>query len=507
MRKYSIVLLIILFSVVLVSCGVDTSVNAEIINPEIGQTSIRFDVELNDPESEITGSTVVYLYNDQDHIRNQQTIEDETDLEAIYFYGLEPESTFTIKVIVTMDRDAIEVGSYSFTTLSDEEIVIQTAEEFLAMNENRNGRYILGQDIDFKDVAFDTPFNASNMAFGGTFDGNGYSLKNIEFSRISMYTGIFGYVSSGVIKNVTIDGASIGTLETPYEAATSSRIGILVGYGTSQVASIENVTIKNSVISLNTSSTIQAYVGGVTAEFKGTIKDVEVLDTTISVKALSFGRIKIGSIVGILGEFSHVNRVYSNADIIFEMAGTNVKDDNVSQMIGGIIGQHVAGADVSEIIYEGDLTVDIDYNTLPDTVSGIYTLFVGGLIGRANEDLQKGYFRGSISVSHEKNTYEEDVTKQFRIGGLVGLYESNKPSNQLVRIGGSEININISDDVRLDASQIFGFDRFMVDNNHGVFGDQHLDVNDISVVSEDAVTVITDLTTFFDSDWILGYLE
>ncbi len=54
-----------------------------------------------------------------------------------------------------------------------------------------------------------------------------------------MYTGIFGYVSSGVIKNVTIDGASIGSLDTPYEAATSSRVGILVGYGTSQTARIE----------------------------------------------------------------------------------------------------------------------------------------------------------------------------------------------------------------------------------------------------------------------------
>lgn len=507
MRKFSTVLLIVFVSFILVSCGAKTSVTAEIVNPEVEQTSIRFDVELNDPENEITGSTVIYLYNEQGNVRNQQTVESEIDLEAVYFYGLETESIFTIKVIVTIGRDAVEVGSYEFTTLTDQEIIINTVEDFKKIDQNRNGRYVLGQDIDFENEPYDTPFNASNMAFGGTFDGNGYSLMNINISRISMYTGIFGYVSSGVIKNVTIDGASIGSIETPYEAATSSRVGILVGYGTSQTARIENVTIKNSVISMNTSSTIQAYVGGVTAEYKGVIEDVEVLDTVISVKALSFGRIKIGGIVGLLGEFSEVTRVYSNADIHFEMAGTNVRDDDVSQMIGGIIGQHVSGADVTEVISEGDIIVNIDYNTLPDTVKGNYTLFVGGLVGRANEDIQKGYFSGSITVSHEKNTYETVVTKQFRIGGLVGLYESNKKSNQLVRIGGSEININVSDDVRLDASQVFGFDRFLVDSNHGVFGTQHLDVNDVSVLSEDTVDVIADLTTYFDSEWILGYIE
>lgn len=507
MRKYSIILLIALFSVVLVSCGVKTSVTAEIINPEIEQTSIRFDVEINDPENEITGSTVVYLYNDQGNVRNQQTIESETELEDIYFYGLETETTFTIKVIVTIDRDAVEVGVYEFTTLTNQEIIINTVEEFMAMDENRNGRYILGQDIDFENEPYETPFRASNLAFGGTFDGNGYSLKNINMSKISMYTGIFGYVSSGVIKNVTIDGASIGTLETPLEAATSSRVGILVGYGTSQTARIENVTIKNSVISFNTSSTIQAYVGAVSAEYKGVIEDVEVSDTIISVKALSFGRIKIGGVVGLLGEFSEVTRAYSNANIHFEMAGTNVRDDDVSQMIGGIIGQHVSGADVSEIINEGDISVDIDYNTLPDTIKGVYTLFVGGLIGRANDDLQKGYFSGAITVTHEKNTYEDVVTKQFRVGGLVGLYESNKASSQIVRIGGSEMNIHVSDDVRLDASQVFGFDRYMKSTDYGVFGTEHLDINDVSVVSEDTVEIITDLSTLFDSEWILGYIE
>ena len=180
MRKFSGIILLVLFSIVLVSCGTKTSVTAEIIDPNVDQTSIKFSVELNDPENEITGSTVVYLYNEEGNVRNQQTIEEAADLEDIYFYGLETESTFTVKVIVTVGRDAVEVGMYEFTTLTDQEIIINTVEEFMAMGQNRNGRYILGQDIDFENEPFDTPFNASNVAFGGTFDGNGYSLMNIN---------------------------------------------------------------------------------------------------------------------------------------------------------------------------------------------------------------------------------------------------------------------------------------------------------------------------------------
>ncbi len=507
MKKISSIIMIFLFAILLVSCGSKTEVSAEFVDVEVEQTSIRFDVTLTDPNNEITGSTVVYLYNEEGNLRNQKTIETDNDLLGIYFYGLETNTPFVIKVIVTIGRDAVEVGSYDFTTLSDQEIVINTVEDFIKMRENRNGRYILGQDIDFSDDTYTSAFNASNIAFGGTFDGNGYALKNMTFSRISMYTGIFGYVSSGVIKNVTLDNINIGTLEAPLNTATSSRVGLIVGYATSQTARIENVTIKNSTIALTTSSTIQAYVGAVAAEFKGVIKDVEILDTNIEVTATSFGRIKIGGAVALLGTDSVVSQVYSETNINFITLGTNIRDDDVSHMIGGVVGQHVSGAKLSEIISTGNINIDIDYNTLPDTDRGVYTLFVGGLVGRANNDVQKGFYSGSITLNHEKNEYETGVTKQFRIAGLIGFYESNKASNKLVRIGDGEINLTVSDDVTLDASQGFGYDRFGVVSDKGVFGTKHLVVNDISVALDDDISSITNLTDYFDSQWIEGYLE
>lgn len=506
MKKISSIVMILLFAIVLVSCGKKTEVTVTFENVEVEQTSIRFDLKVEDPNEEITGSTIVYLHNETGNVRNQDTMEEPLDYYGIYFYGLETTTPFTIKVVVTIGRDAVEVGSYEFTTLTDQEIVISSVEDFMKMKDNRNGKFILESDIDFSGETFVTPFNSSGAAFGGTFDGNGFALKNINFSGITMYTGIFGYVSSGVIKNVTFDNISIGTSAEPLVTATSSRVGIITAYATSQTARIENVTIQNSSIAYSSSSTIQAYVGAVAAEYKGVIKDVEILNTYIDVTATSFGRIKIGGAVALLGADSVVSQVYSETHINFITQATNIRDDDVSQMIGGVVGQHVSGAKLSEIISTGNIDIDIDYNTLVDTEKGIYQLFVGGLVGRANNDVQKGYFSGSITLNHEKNDYEEPVTKQYRIGGLIGFYESNKPSHKLVRVGNGEINLTVSDDAILEASQVFGFDRFAVVSDKGVFGTKHIVINSESKVAEDIVETIADLTDYFDSEWIKSYL-
>jgi len=506
MKKLNTIIVMLLFLVVLVSCGKQSAVTVEFENIEVEQTSIRFDVLLSDPESEITGQTVVYLYNEEGNLRNQQTVELPSDLEEIYFYGLETQTPFTIKVFVTIGRDALEVGSYDFTTLTDEEIIINSVEDFMQMGENRNGSYILGQDLDFSQEDFTSPFNASNRAFGGTFDGNGYDLKNINFSKVSMYTGVFGYVSSGVIKNVTFDNINIGTLEEPLQTATSSRAGLIVGYATSQTSKIEDVVIKNSTIAYSTGSTIQAYVGAIAGEFKGAVSNVEILDTDIEITATSYGRMKIGGAIGLLGSDSKISQIYSEVNIEFNLLGTNIRDDDASHMIGGIVGQHVSGAKLSEVMSTGNIEVDLDYNTLDDTESGVYTLFVGGLVGRANSDVQKGYYSGQILVSHEKNAYEADVTKQFRIGGLIGFYESNKLSNKLVRVTNS-IDIYVSDDVLLDASQVFGFDRFNVESDKGVLGAGYLMINDVSQLDQDDVDEIDSLTSYFDSEWMDGFLD
>lgn len=506
MKKIKILFIAFAVLFTLAACGSKTSATAEFNEVVVDQTSIFFDVVIIDEENEITGSTVIYLYNTDGNIRNQKTIEEEIDLSAVYFYGLEAETNFTVKVIATVGREALEIGVYEFKTLTSEVIVINTVEEFNDMIDNKNGNYQLGQDIDFAGVEFISQFNTSSKAFGGVFDGDGFALKNINFDRISMYTGVFGYVSSGTIKNTTFENITIGTLTEPLETTTSSRVGIVAGYVTSQTANIENVVIKDSTIAFSTSSTIQAYVGAVSAEFKGSMNDIEITNTNINIKSTSFGTVKISGAVALVGTAASISEVKSSANIDFSIEGTNIRDDDASTMIGGIVAQHVTGATISNVIYTGDINASIDYNTLPDTYRGIYTLFVGGLVGKANDSISNAYFSGSIYVDHQNNAYEDDVRKQFRIGGLIGFYESNKPSNQIARLDGGEIVLTISDDVLLEASQVFGFDRFEVTSDKGVNGTENLSINAVTQVPEVGISKIDDLEAYFTSQWILDSL-
>lgn len=506
MKKIKIILMAIAVLTVLVACGSKTTATAEFVEVDVDQTSISFDVSITDTDSEITGSTVVYLYNTDGNVRNQKTLETEEDLTGIYFYGLETETTFSLKVIATVGRDAIEIGVYEFTTLTAEEIIINTVEDFNNMNLNRNGNFKLGQDIDFTGVAFESGFNASNVSFGGVFDGNGYALKNINFQRITMYTGVFGYVSSGTIKNTTFENVTIGTIAEPLATTTSARVGIIAGYATSQAATIENVEIKDSTISFSTSSTIQAYVGAIAAEYKGSVEGAEITNTNINVLSTSFGTIKIGGAIGLLGAASNISQINSDVNIEFNVLGTNYRDDDASHMIGGVVAQHVTGAKISDVTSSGDINVTLDYNTLVDTDKGIYTLFVGGLIGKANDSISNAFYSGSITINHEKNEFEADVAKQFRIGGLIGFYESNKPSNQIARIDGGNITLNVSDDVLLDASQVFGFDRYEANSDKGVNGTESLTINDVTQIPEVGIHKIDDLEAYFTSQWILDQL-
>jgi hypothetical protein len=506
MKKIKFIFIAMAVLTLLAACGAKTTATAFFKEVSIEQTSITFDVEVIDEDNEITGSTVVYLYNTDGDIRNQKTIVTEGDLLGIYFYGLESETEFTIKVIVTVGRDAIEIATYDFKTLTEEEVIINTVEEFNQMKENKSGNYKLGQDIDFTGVEYISGFNTSSIAFSGVFDGNGYALKNINFDRISMYTGVFGYISSGVIKNTTFENITIGTLTEPLETPTSSRVGIVAGYVTSQTARIENIVIKDSTINFSTGSTIQAYVGAVAGEYRGVMENVDIINTNIKLLSTSFGTIKIGGAAALIGAYSDLSEINSQVNIEFDLQGTNIRDDNSSIMIGGIVAQHVTGAKISNIINTGDINVTLDYNTLVDTDKGTYTLFVGGLIGKANDSVSNGYFSGSIYVDHEKNEYEAEVIKQFRVGGLIGFYESNKPSNQIVRLDGGEIVLTVSDDVILDASQIFGFNRFGVESDKGVNGTENLSINGVSQVPESGINKITDLQAYFTSEWILDSL-
>ena len=90
---------------------------------------------------------------------------------------------------------------------------ISTAEELQAIhNGDLSRNYVLDNDIDLSSIANWTPIGTENAPFTGTFDGNGHSIKGLYINASdSNYQGLFGYVDSGTVKNLTVSGSVSGT--------------------------------------------------------------------------------------------------------------------------------------------------------------------------------------------------------------------------------------------------------------------------------------------------------
>ena len=104
--------------------------------------------------------------------------------------------------------------------------VIRTPEQLQAIG-NTSGNYMLGNDIDLREacskggslyyagLGFTPLFNKKALAFSGTFDGMGYSIKNLYINRPETpFVALFGYInvnkgSEGLICNLALDGGKI----------------------------------------------------------------------------------------------------------------------------------------------------------------------------------------------------------------------------------------------------------------------------------------------------------
>jgi hypothetical protein len=507
MKKIVLFTAMILLLVSLAACS-KTTATASIDNYDITVSTVSVDVEVSDPDSEITGAIYIKIYDEDDEVQSSQTLEfldGETALEdSITFTSLDSGTNYTLRIIATVEKKNVELVEDSFTTYAEEETYITTAEEFLAMSDNRTGDYVLSNDIDFSDVAYDIPF-PSGKNFSGTFDGQGFTLSNITITDIETYTGVFGYISSGEITNVNLDNIVIGTEEAPLETTTSTRVGFVAGYASSSSAIISDINVSNSMIYFSSYSKITTYVGGIVGEMRGALSNVSTTNITISVEQNSYSDTKIGGIVGLLYEDASITEASSSGNIELVVDSEGLGNDIDSYIyVGGVIGRNNATDVVDSVtnIYSlVDISADVSYNTLESTESGSYALNIGGLIGLSAAPVSNGFYSGSIVVNQESTAFETETYKQFNIAGLIGTYAGNVALEGLIRLGdNATIVVNVSDDVSLNFSQLIAKDFKGRSHVYGVYGTQDATINDVAVV--DLAPDVDDASTVFTSDWI-----
>ena len=101
--------------------------------------------------------------------------------------------------------------------------------------------------------------------FKGHFDGRGYSINNVKFTKSTIndvdYYGLFSYVTAGSIMNLTFNDVNIVTDESNFDVVT----GIIAG----KVLPEENAVIKNIAITganldvTKTAENVNNFIGGV----------------------------------------------------------------------------------------------------------------------------------------------------------------------------------------------------------------------------------------------------
>ncbi len=210
---------------------------------------------------------------------------------------------------------------------------IATAEDLVAFAQKVNNgtdsysnkTVVLLNDIDLSSVNW-TPIGqtSTQKMFKGTFDGNGYTIKNLTIdddSDTNKTNGhaLFGWLQ-GTVKNLTIDNASV---------KAHHNVGIIAGY--TESGTIENCKVTNSIIEAThkDDDLCGDKVGGITGFVSmGYVKNCTVSNTTITA-----GR-DAGYVVGCEEKKDHV--VECSASAV-----TLIKADNCTgkNMEGALIGR------------------------------------------------------------------------------------------------------------------------------------------------------------------------
>lgn len=211
-----------------------------------------------------------------------------------------------------------------------------------------NTDIVLDGDIDLADLATMTraavvsnwnPIGTQEAPFTGTFDGKGYTIKNLVIDGGSQINiGFFGVTMNGEIKNVTFENAKV-----------SGRLNVGVVAGTPYTSKYTNITVKGHV-EVDGMAYVGA-VGGKNAYANWTNVTVNVDETSyVNANSVENGtayRSYVGGVVGFNGEGGHTfSNIYSNI---------NVKGSTCD--VGGLFGIAHYSNNFVNCVCEGDVEI------------------------------------------------------------------------------------------------------------------------------------------------------
>lgn len=147
--------------------------------------------------------------------------------------GVEVASDGTVTVTAQQDVTFTVVASVSsaaaeanFTVSFPKEVIsISTPQQLLDIADDLSGSYELTADVDLTGIAWQAL--GGDAGFSGTFNGNGYTIKNFEFTPGYVGFALFQKINAGaVVENVCLEG-TIGNAGSWFGTVTVDNFGTI----------------------------------------------------------------------------------------------------------------------------------------------------------------------------------------------------------------------------------------------------------------------------------------
>lgn len=165
-----------------------------------------------------------------------------------------------------------------------------------------SAHYVLANDVDLSSSAQWYPVGGSykQKAFSGTFDGNGYTINNLNrTATISeqnnrIYFGLFGYINGGTVKNIVFENVNI-RFTGPAVNNSNTRVFIGVVAGKVNSGQISDITINSGYCSYYCETNGMSYVGSIAGLSRyATIRNCE---NNINLRSCRYAAV-VGGIIG-----------------------------------------------------------------------------------------------------------------------------------------------------------------------------------------------------------------
>ena len=380
---------------------------------EQGSNTARVQFIVNNPTSETI--TDIKIQNLSCTIESQEYSNGQSTVIAILSNPVICTSNYSVQSITTKGAFSQE---YTRNFNNNERIIpvelykeIKTVDDWIAINNSPTENYILMNDLDFINQGDNIKIT---KAYTGKLEGNNFKLKNINITSW-LFSSVSGKIQNLKIENITVT------------KNTSGNIGII---SSTNNANIENISIKNEKILLNSKYGMTVYAGGLIGNMQSTnIQNISVNQIDITADDMN-SSLAIGGIIGYMGDYNVIQNSF--------VQDINIKETSALKIegIGGIIG-------ITKD-YKGYRNISNCY-----AVGNIKTTGenIGGIIGRA-EDIDISNCISKININAEGNNIAGIVGKVTKIAAnssiqienniaLGNLYSNNTNLDDFNRIIGS----------------------------------------------------------------------